>query len=169
MHTQLSYYNRRELISIFKVIQIFIQMYTKTWPVELRLIVFLQSIKILVKSWPELKTLTNFETQNVSRIVGMYLEHTAFDSQFVYEMAKNYDLKVFDPFHSFEVVKLYFTTVIEKAINTESQKFEIDLMIERHGISRLNFSRGGLKTSFIDELSNICDERTSPSQLLELL
>lgn len=87
----------------------------------------------------------------------------------MYEIAKNYDLKVFDPFHTFEVAKLYFTPVIEKAIKTESQKIEIDLMIERHGISGLNYFRVGFGTVFIDALSNICEAKTFRKYLLELL
>jgi len=169
MHTQLNFYNKSDSNNLIQVIQIILKMYTKTWPKTIRVVALLQLAKILAKSFSSIKKLTIYEVQNISRIVGMYLVHTPFDSQFVYQVAKNMNQKVFNPFHSFEVANLYFIPVVEEVVVTESKKIEIDFMLERLGIHNLNFSVFGFNTAFVDENLEICNVKTFRRQLLDFL
>lgn len=148
VHTQLKYFDNNENISLRQMQIMIIRMTCMTFPTYFRYIAFAASMRIIDKIRECLIDLQGISIQNFSRLIGTYLVHTPMDSNFIYKISSINSIKVYNPFHSSEMQRIYMTYVLPGSQKRSPNKYEIDSIIRILGLDKIEYLRGSFGVGF---------------------
>jgi hypothetical protein len=164
VHTQQFYRlnNKQANAQDFK--RMLYKMSAKTYPTNVRFISYILTSLIIRKIKNQLP-INNISISNLSKIIGMFLIHTPFDSRFIYDISKINNLKVYNPFHNTEIIRLFTKGVRElKVSDFQKLKPEIEDISQILGISRLDF----LSNSFGISLGSSKDHKNYMNEIYRI-